>query len=139
MIAAVLSSAVVGVGWPDALEPFAWGIGALLLAVGIALLTVGAAGLGAALTPYPAPRAGGRLRTSGIYRHARHPMYGGGILIGLGWSIIFATPLGLVLAVLLAVFADLKSRHEERRLEQTYPEYGAYRSRVRRRLIPFLW
>ena len=139
LIAAILSSALLGFGWSDAFQPFAWAIGGLLIAVGLALLTAGAVGLGAALTPYPAPRVGADLQTSGIYGRVRHPMYGGGILIGVGWSIIFATPLGFVLAVVLALFADLKSRHEERRLEQTYPNYRQYRMRVRHRLIPFIW
>jgi protein-S-isoprenylcysteine O-methyltransferase Ste14 len=66
-------------------------------------------------------------------------MYGGGILIALGWSTIYATPLGLALTIVLAPFANLKSRHEERRLERAYPGYAAYRARTPHRLIPFVW
>lgn len=139
LIAAIFVSALAGLGWSERLRPLAWTVGGVLAAVGVALLAAGGAGLGSALTPYPAPRTGAQLQTSGIYRHVRHPMYGGGILIGLGWSIIFATPLGLVFTIVLAVFADQKSRREERWLEQTYPAYDDYRARVRHRLIPFIW
>ena len=139
LLAAVFLSALVGLGWPDALEPLAWVVGGLLMAAGTGLLVAGAAGLGSALTPYPAPRAQGQLQTGGVYRWARHPMYGGGILLALGWSLVFATPLGLVLTLVLAVFADLKSRREERWLEEAYGEYAAYRARTKRRLLPLIW
>lgn len=139
LIAAIFSSALLGLGWPDTVEPLACVVGGLLLGLGLALLAAGGFGLGAALTPFPAPRAGAQLQTSGIYARVRHPMYGGGVLIGLGWSTIFATPLGLVLTIALALFADLKSRREERGLEQTYPGYGEYRARVRHRLLPLIW
>jgi protein-S-isoprenylcysteine O-methyltransferase Ste14 len=66
-------------------------------------------------------------------------MYGGGILVALGWSTIFATLAGLALTVALAAFADLKARREELWLEQSFADYAAYRRQTRRRLIPFVW
>jgi protein-S-isoprenylcysteine O-methyltransferase Ste14 len=66
-------------------------------------------------------------------------MYGGGILIALGWSTIFATVLGLALTILLAVFVDLKSRREELWLERQYAGYRDYKRRTKHRLIPFIW
>lgn len=139
LIVAIGLSAFVGLTWTDALAPVAYAVGALLLASGAVLLGAGGVRLGSALTPYPAPRRGEVLRTGGIYRLARHPMYGGGILVALGWSAIFATPAGLALTVVLALFFELKSRHEEHRLERVYPGYGDYRRRVRRRFLPYLW
>jgi protein-S-isoprenylcysteine O-methyltransferase Ste14 len=139
LLTAILLSALVGLSWPDAVLPLAYAGGALLLAVGVGLLVAGAIGLGSALTPFPAPRTQCELRTGGVYRLARHPMYGGGILIALGWTMIFATPFGLALTILLAVFADLKSRREELWLEQQYAGYGDYRRRTKYRLIPFIW
>ncbi len=139
LLAGILLSAFVGVGWPAALAPIAYVVGALLLALGAGLLIAGGMGLGSALTPFPAPRAGSGLRRTGVYSLVRHPMYGGGILIGAGWSIVFATVLGVALTVVLAVFADLKSRREELWLEQSHAEYADYRSRTPHRLIPFVW
>ena len=139
LIAAVLVSAILDVGWSSSLAPFAYAAGGLLIALGAALLGAGGAGLGAALTPFPVPRPGEELRTTGIYALARHPMYGGGILFALGWSAIFATVAGLVLTVVLALFLELKSRREERWLDERHSGYADYRRRVRRRFIPFVW
>jgi protein-S-isoprenylcysteine O-methyltransferase Ste14 len=139
LIAAVFLSALVGFGWPEAVAPVAYAVGALLLALGFGLLAAGAIGLGAALTPFPAPRSVTALRTTGVYGLARHPMYGGGILIALGWSTIFATLVGLALSVVLALLLALKSRREELWLEQTHAGYAAYRRHTRRRFIPFVW
>ena len=139
LLAGILLSAVVGMGWPSEVALFAYVLGGVLIALGAALLVAGGVRLGPALTPFPAPRSGSELRTTGAYGLVRHPMYGGGILVGAGWSIVFATPLGAVLTVVLAVFADLKSRREELWLEQRYAGYGDYRARTPRRLIPFAW
>lgn len=141
LLAAIVLSAFAGLDWPEPLEPAAYAVGSLLLAIGFGLLLAGVGALArvSAVTPFPAPRAGSELQTTGLYRLARHPMYGGGILLGLGWSTIFATPVGLLLTVVLAVFADLKARREERWLEQTFAGYAAYRRRTPRRLIPFVW
>ena len=66
-------------------------------------------------------------------------MYGGGILIALGWSTIFATVTGLILTIALIVFAALKARREELWLEQTFTGYAAYRHHTRKTLVPFVW
>jgi protein-S-isoprenylcysteine O-methyltransferase Ste14 len=139
LLAGILLSPLVGLEWPGSLAPVMYAVGGVLFAAGAGLLIAGAVGLGSALTPFPAPRSAGELQTGGVYRLARHPMYGGGILLALGWSAIFATVVGLVLTIVLAVFADLKSRREELWLERHYPDYGAYQRRVGHRLIPFVW
>lgn len=139
LMATIILSALVGLGWPAAIEPFGYAVGATLMAAGISLLGAGGLGLGSALTPFPAPRLGGELQTGGVYGLIRHPMYGGGILIALGWSTIFATIAGLLLTVILALFAALKARREELWLEQQYPDYDDYRQRTPHRFVPFLW
>jgi protein-S-isoprenylcysteine O-methyltransferase Ste14 len=139
LMAAILLSALVGLSWPDPLEPAAYAVGALLLALGAGLVGAGGVGLGTALTAFPAPRGGKALQTTGIYGRARHPMYGGGILIALGWSAIFATVIGLALTAVLALLLELKSRREELWLEQMHADYDDYRRRTRRRFIPFVW
>jgi protein-S-isoprenylcysteine O-methyltransferase Ste14 len=139
LLAAIFLSALVGLSWPGRLELIAWGVGAALMLLGASLLVAGGVGLGSALTPFPAPRGGADLQTSGAYRLVRHPMYGSGILIALGWSAIFATPVGLVLTVVLGLFAELKARREELWLEQQYSDYASYRRRTRHKLIPFVW
>ena len=141
LLTAIFLSALLGLGWSPSLRPLAYAIGGVLVAAGLAMLAAGGGALArvSAVTPFPAPRTGSGLQTSGIYRLVRHPMYGGGILIALGWSTIFASPAGLVLTIALAVFADLKARREELWLEQTFAGYTHYRRHTRRKLVPFVW
>jgi protein-S-isoprenylcysteine O-methyltransferase Ste14 len=141
LLTAIFLSALTGRGWPSSLEPLAYAIGGVLVAVGVGMLVAGSGALAqvSAVTPFPAPRTGSDMQTSGIYRLVRHPMYGGGILIALGWSTIFATVAGLVLTLALAVFAGLKAQLEEAWLEQTFAGYAEYRRHTRRKLVPFVW
>lgn len=139
LVAAILLSALVGLGWPKQLEVAAYVVGTVLLALGVLLLVAGGLRLGASLTPLPAPRAGKELTTTGVYGLARHPMYGGGILFALGWSTVFGSVAGLVLTALLVLFVELKSRREEQWLAERHPGYAAYRRRTPRRFIPFVY
>jgi protein-S-isoprenylcysteine O-methyltransferase Ste14 len=139
LLLAIALSALVGLGWPGSLEVPALVVGAALMAAGAALVIAGAVQLGPALTPFPVPRSGGELSAVGVYGGARHPMYGGGILLAAGWSIVFGSIVGGVLTLALAVFFDLKARREEAWLVEHYPSYAEYRRRTRRKFVPWLY
>ena len=139
LMAAVFVSALVGRGWSGGYAVVAYVVGGTLLAVGLLLLVSAGLTLGVSLTPFPAPRAGQEITTGGAYALVRHPMYGGGILIALGWTVIFASVVGLAFTFLLAVFLDLKARREEAWLSEHVSDYGAYRERTRRKLLPFIY
>jgi protein-S-isoprenylcysteine O-methyltransferase Ste14 len=139
LLAAIGASALVGLEWPDQVEVAAYAVGGALIAVGVALVVVGGVQLGPLLTPFPAPRPGGELVSGGLYRRARHPMYGGGILVAAGWSLIFASVVGGLLTLLLAVLFELKARREEAWLVDHYAPYAEYRRRTRRKLIPYVY
>lgn len=140
-IQVVLFAAIVGAGvvaggaWDGTLQLLAAAAGAILVAAGGLLAVKGILDLGTSLTPLPRPRDGSELIQAGAYRYARHPIYGGLIVAAAGWGLLMASPLAIVLAGVLLGFFDLKSRREERWLEERYPDYPAYRSRTRR-LIP---
>lgn len=112
--------------------------GAALTALGIALALAGLVALGRALTPFPQPPAGARLRQSGVYAWVRHPIYGGLILASFGWSLAWLSPPGLLASVLVLLFFDRKSAFEERLLRARFAEYAAYALRVRK-LVPGLY
>ena len=99
--------------------------------IGLLLLAWAGLRLGSSLTPFPAPRTRQTVKTAGPYAHVRHPMYSGVILITLGWSIIFATIVGLALTAALAVFLDLKARREEAWLSERHDGYTTYRGERR--------
>lgn len=120
-------------------SPRAWRVfGDVLMVAGCALLVVGGLSLGRALTPLPFPKDGTKLRQTGLYSLVRHPMYSGGILLAFGWALHVAGWLTLGYAAALFVLLDLKSRREETWLAGRFPEYAAYRQRVRK-LIPFVY
>jgi protein-S-isoprenylcysteine O-methyltransferase Ste14 len=125
----------LGPGWPDAVRFAASVVGAVLIAGGLAMSSWGIASLGSSLSPYPRPMEGARFHDRGAYGVVRHPIYGGLVLAAVGWSLI-GSPLALVPTAGLAVILELKSRLEESMLLAAYPEYAAYRERVRWRFIP---
>jgi protein-S-isoprenylcysteine O-methyltransferase Ste14 len=139
VIAAVFLSALVGRGWGDSYAIAAYAVGGTLFALGFLLLATAGLQLGTSLTPFPAPKDGQTLTTTGAFALVRHPMYGGGVLIGLGWTIIFASVVGLGVTLVLAVFLDLKSRREEAWLDESLDDYTAYREQTPHRLMPFLY
>jgi protein-S-isoprenylcysteine O-methyltransferase Ste14 len=109
-----------------------------VLVIGGVLGTGGVLALGRNLTIFPKPIEGGKLITSGVYGLVRHPIYSGIILGTLGWALFRANLLGIVLAGLLFIFFDLKSRREEVWLTEAYPGYPEYRRRVKK-LLPFVY
>lgn len=123
-----------GVGSTGALRALA--VAVMLLGAALAL----AAGfrLGRNLTPLPVPVADGRLVTGGVYAFARHPIYGGLLVLALGWSAFTGSFGTLAAALALWALFELKSRFEERSLLARYPEYARYRSGTRR-FVPFVY
>ena len=111
--------------------------GSALAAAGAAFLVWASHTLGNALTPFLRPRPGASLVERGPYRLARHPIYGGGLLVFGGVSLARSVP-SLVLTVLLAALWWRKSLAEEERLEHAYPEYPAYRERTPHRFLPYV-
>jgi len=112
--------------------------GLALIAAGLGLLIAGILGLRRQLTAYPRPVPGGRLIEDGAFGLVRHPMYGGGVLASIGYGLAMASPLTLAGAVVLGIFADLKSRREEAWLVDEFAGYAAYQRRTHR-LIPWLY
>jgi protein-S-isoprenylcysteine O-methyltransferase Ste14 len=76
---------------------------------------------------------------TGLYSVVRHPMYAGavGLLIGMPlWLDSYAAALLAAWPILTMM---VRIRIEEAFLTQELPGYHAYATRVRHRLIPFIW
>jgi len=139
-IQSLIMAAIPAVGglapeWPPPARIPLMVAGGAVLALGCALLVIAILTLGGyfAFTLRPAPSSA--LVTTGVYARARHPIYGGWILVGLGFALALS-PWALPLAALLALELSGKSRVEERALVAHHPEYTAYRERVPRRFFP---
>ena len=134
LFVAIAACGFVGVYWPGSVESYLAVVGFVLIVV----VVTAALTLGRSFTHLPRPRRSGRLHDSGIYRLVRHPVYGGVLLLALGWSLAEA-PLALVPTALLALVFDLKARREEVWLRERYPGYAAYARRTRSRFVPFVY
>ena len=130
--------AAAWVMWRDDWGAAAVAGGAALAGAGAALAGGGFLALGEQVTPYPEPRPGAILVERGVYRLARHPIYGGIVLGSAGISLALGSWPGLLLAAALFGLFWLKSGFEERRLVARVAGYEAYRGRVWRRLIPWV-
>ena len=131
----IVAAGIAGPGWPAAATSLRLVSGIAIGIAGWVLLVAGVVGLGSSLTPFPKPSEGSTLRMSGAYRLVRHPIYGGSMLVALGWSLL-SSPLALFATAILALLFELKSRHEESMLVVRFPEYEAYQRRVRWRFVP---
>ena len=125
-------------GLPDKLNQNLWWIGQILFYSGIVIAIWAAILLGPNLTPLPKPKPSGQLIQTGLYRLVRHPIYFGVILVSFGWVGIEQTIYTLVLAFILLIFFDLKSRQEERWLTQKFSEYDVYKQNTKK-LIPYIY
>ena len=68
---------------------------------------------------------------------SRIPAIAGLAIAAVGWGLLTASPLALVVAFVLFGFFELKSRREEAWLDRQFAAYAAYRARTRR-LIPWI-
>lgn len=113
-------------------------IGAMVAFVGLILAFIASRRLGSALTAGPIPNSEGELVTSGPYRFARHPIYGGLSLFLMGTALLVDSVSGFFVALLLVPYFMFKAAYEERHLRLRYPGYLAYKLTVPRWLIPFV-
>ena len=94
--------------------------------LGVAVLVVGLVNLGRSLTPLPSPVPHGELRTGGLYRLVRHPIYSGILALAVGVAIRSASWAVVASTLALTGWFMAKARWEERRLSARYPGYDAY-------------
>jgi len=112
--------------------------GLVLSVFGWVLILVAAIGLGRSLTPSPVPVKSGQLRTNGLYRYARHPIYTGVLAIVLGLVLPSANVVTAVTGIATFVFFNAKARWEEQRLRARYADYEQYAATTAR-FFPHPW
>lgn len=77
--------------------------------------------------------------STGPYQYVRHPMYAAMILFFLGTPLLLDSWLGVPLGVLVMPILAWRTVLEEGVLRQELPGYAAYMTRVKYRLIPYVW
>lgn len=110
---------------------FGAGIGLLLLIIALFQLNTG-------LTPFPRPKKGAKLITSGAFAFARHPIYSGILMIAFGCSFWLGSGYKVLISALLGILFFGKSRYEEKCLLETFPEYYSYKAQTGRFFPKFM-
>jgi protein-S-isoprenylcysteine O-methyltransferase Ste14 len=138
LLAAIVSAGALGANWPAPARGLRTGAAAVSALAGICLFAGGTTRLGRQITPFPRPVEEGSVKSEGAYGVVRHPMYGGVLLMTLGWSLV-SSPSALLPWSVAVVFLDAKRRREEAWLAEKHPEYREYQASVRHGLLPFVW
>jgi protein-S-isoprenylcysteine O-methyltransferase Ste14 len=118
---------------PDASTP-SWilELGSFLVWPGLGIVLVSIFKLGQSLTASPIPKEGSELKTDGLYKWIRHPIYTGFILTTLGLALEVGSVGKLFFVGGLIVLFNYKAKWEEAFLLARYPEYRTYMSKTGR-------
>lgn len=111
-------------------------LASVLFFAGVGLGIAAALGLGSSLTPTPVPTHRGVLKTGGLYRFMRHPIYTAVLLLVVAMTVRSGNLVTLIIGVGTMVFFNVKARWEEQRLRETYPDYRDYAATTPR-FLPF--
>lgn len=77
--------------------------------------------------------------STGPYAWVRHPMYFGGLLYLLGIPLALGSLLSLIVFIPLLPVLIWRLIDEEKLLTKDLPGYAKYKTRVKYRLVPFVW
>jgi len=114
------------------------------LGLGLAILGMGlifwsGIALGRLYSPEVTLQKDHRLVTSGPYRLVRHPRYLGGMIQGVGLSLLFRSWIGLVLTLIFTIIILFRIRDEEAMMSREFgAEWEAY-CKKSWRLIPYVF
>ena len=119
-----------GGGW--VVPPWLRVVAGVLGVVGVVIMLLGGTALGRGLTAAPLPNAHAQLRTGGLYRFVRHPIYSGLLLMAGAIAVVSGSVARLVVFAALVGLINVKARWEERQLMRRFPDYAAYAARTPR-------
>ena len=77
--------------------------------------------------------------STGPYAFVRHPMYAGALVMLIGTPLALGSWWGLFAVLLILPVLIWRLLDEERFLRQNLPGYAEYQTKVKYRLLPFIW
>lgn len=107
--------------------------------LGLLLVIIAFLQLNTNLSPFPSPKKGAKLVTTGVFAFARHPIYSGILFLAFGSSFWLNSGYKLIVSLVLFLLFYLKSRYEEERLQKSFPEYVFYKRQTGRFFPKFNW
>lgn len=82
---------------------------------------------------------GQQLVDTGLYGVVRHPMYMSTLVLFFAMPLVLGSVLSFAVMLLYLPIIDARMRNEEEVLEQGLPGYREYKTRVKYKVIPYLW
>ena len=76
---------------------------------------------------------------TGLYGIVRHPMYTATTLLFLAMPLVLASPISFAIMLLYIPLIVIRIKNEEKVLEEGLEGYKEYTTRVKYRVIPFIW
>ena len=76
---------------------------------------------------------------TGLYGIVRHPMYSATTLLFLSMPLVLASPISFAIMILYIPLIAKRIRNEEKVLEEGLEGYKEYKTRVKNKVIPFIW
>ena len=76
---------------------------------------------------------------SGLYGIVRHPMYAVTLLLFLAMPIVLGSPISFAVFLVYPLLIAKRIKNEEMILERDLTGYKEYKTKVKYRLIPFIW
>lgn len=145
-VSAMLLGALVFVPFADrrgiavmASSPLARWVGFVLATLGMGLIVWTSLALGRLYSADVTIQKDHHLVTDGPYGYVRHPRYVGGMIQGIGLSLLFRSWVGLVLTGLFVAIVLFRIKDEEHLMHREFgPEWESYCQKSWR-LIPFMW
>ena len=76
---------------------------------------------------------------TGLYGIVRHPMYSATLFLFLSMGIILGSPISFVILLLYIPIIAKRMKNEEQVLEEGLEGYAEYKTRVKYKVIPYIW
>lgn len=84
-------------------------------------------------------KEGQKVIDTGLYGIVRHPMYSATLLLFLSMPIVLGSVYSFIIFLAYPFIIAKRIIHEEAYLEENLAGYSEYKSKVKYRLIPFVW
>jgi len=76
---------------------------------------------------------------TGLYGIVRHPMYSATLLLFLSMPLVLGSWIAFIIFLVYPILISARIKGEEHLLENELAGYRAYKTKVKYRLIPFVW
>lgn len=76
---------------------------------------------------------------TGLYGIVRHPMYSSTLFLFLSMGIILGSPISFVILLFYIPIIAKRMKNEEQVLEEGLEGYAEYKTRVKYKVIPYIW